>query len=758
MRIVTKGLKARDHELELGRLTVLVGPNGSGKSTVSDALRFAALGYVPAFGKRPVDTAALMAGDSLSVDVSLEGGKAFRRSIDRREKGYVAGAEASWLRNCKPSEAGKEIVGLFGDEEQDAAECLDIRQLLAATPNQRAARIEQLLAAGAMPPAEKAKAVARLTVQRLLDLPDERMPADYAKALPMVAESQMTVLKIVAPMLEAKVRDAGTAGAIAWANEAKREAATGLRQKEQAEKELRTRLADITKSDPAEIGRLEMLRGGLEREAGAASERERIYWDKAARIERAKSECQQTQKAADSAMAALTEARRVQDAETSRLEKESAEATAGLANRKQPTEPDDSEARAAEVECDRLAAEADEITLPEVPSTHQEQYAVQGLEADLQEAKASPWAPIIQAATEIHVYVTDTERKLTAADRDFIDHVATRIAKLARSQSTDPEQIGEALGKAKDALQKAMLRRDEAEAALAAAERQKDALRAQAAAKRRRAAEIRGALAATWREAVERHRTAHDDLMHRFRAAEDALKAIKGTIASAEDGATRTGKAAAGLAGALSGMGPLGEPPPAADALRTKLADITELLARELSAQAARRELERILKAIDDCKAERDVNAAIEWALQRQRDREISDAGGPLMRTLGDYLKAAGRSERPYIRAGAGACEIGWATPAGAEVSVQALSGGEWALFAAGLTAAVVLIRRSVLKILLVEAGETDDTTLAQILAGVGSLAEGLTAAIVMTPRAPRAATAGWKVVEMAEARETAKA
>lgn len=747
MRIVTKGLKAWDRELELGKLTVLVGKNGAGKSAIADAVRFAALGYVPALGKRPADTAAIMAGDAMSVEVALEGGRTFRRSIERREKGYVAGAEASWIRNSKPQEVGKEISGLFGGEEQDAAECLDIRQLLAATPNQRAARIEQLLAAGAMSPEQKTKAVARLTVQRLLDLPDERMPADYSKALPMVSEPQVAVLKIVAPMLEAKIRDAGTAGAIAWANESKREAAAGLRQKEQAEKELRTRLADLPKTEPAEIGRLEQLRGGLEREAGAAAERESAYKSKAERIARAKGEIEAAEAAASRATAALAEARRRQDAQQARLEKESADASAGLASLKAPEEPDDSEARALDAEADRLQEESRAIAIPEVPDVHEQEYALQGLEADLREAEASPWAPVIQAAAEIHEYVTDASWRVMKSSRDYLDERATIIAKTARANSRDPRQIEIALGQAKEALAVAKRAQDEAKAIREAAEAQEDLLCGRAKDRRVAASKIRQESASRRKFALEGHRAAHDGLMARFRGAEQGLKALKSVLLLAEEEATRAGKAAAGLAGALSGIGPLGDPPPSPEAARAKLAEVTELIQRAHSAQAAHRELERILKAIDEDKAERDVNAAIEWALQRQRDREISDAGGPLMRVLGEYLKAAGRPERPYIRAGAGACEIGWATKAGAEIPVQALSGGEWCLFAAGLTAAVVLIRPSVVKVLLVEAGETDDATLLQVLSGVATLAGGLTAAVVMTPRAPKG-EGPWTVVE----------
>src|SRR5579872_6122340 len=159
MRLITKGMGAHDADVEIKPLTLLVGENGSGKSKRAEAIRFLALGYVPALGKRPMDTAALMNGQGISVEMVLDGGRTLRRTLDRKDEGYTVGAEASWLRNAKQAEHAKAILGMFGGEELDVAECLDIRQLLSATPNQRAARMEQLLAAGQRSADEIADAV-----------------------------------------------------------------------------------------------------------------------------------------------------------------------------------------------------------------------------------------------------------------------------------------------------------------------------------------------------------------------------------------------------------------------------------------------------------------------------------------------------------------------------------------------------------------------------------------------------------------------
>ena len=130
------------------------------------------------------------------------------------------------------------------------------------------------------------------------------------------------------------------------------------------------------------------------------------------------------------------------------------------------------------------------------------------------------------------------------------------------------------------------------------------------------------------------------------------------------------------------------------------------------------------------------------------REDEIQPVGGDLIATMHRMLMAAGRTEAPFIRAGKGMVELGWRTAGGCEVFAQALSGGEWVLFAAALTASVILLRNAPVRVLLVEAAEADDGTLAELLAAVAAVGDRLTAAVVMTCHAPAVAD-GWTVVEM---------
>jgi hypothetical protein len=115
-----------------------------------------------------------------------------------------------------------------------------------------------------------------------------------------------------------------------------------------------------------------------------------------------------------------------------------------------------------------------------------------------------------------------------------------------------------------------------------------------------------------------------------------------------------------------------------------------------------------------------------------------------------EFLAAAGRKEIPFVRAALGSCSVGWKREDGREVQAQVLSGGEWCVFAAAITSAVILIRPSDLKILLIEAGEGDGPTLRAIMKGIDGIANGLTAAVVMTHADTLADySKDWKVINV---------
>jgi DNA repair exonuclease SbcCD ATPase subunit len=746
MRVTTKGFKAHDADHELAALTVLSGPNGSGKSTIADAVRFGALGYIPALGKRPVDTAVLMANGGLQVEISLDDGRTIARGLSRTDKGYTQTAEASWIRNAKPQETGKAILGLFGAEEQDVAECLDIRQLLAATPNQRASRLEQLLSAGQRPAEEKAAAVARLVVMRLADTTEERMPANYLQAMPMVPERQQQVLREIAGMLKAKIFEAGIPGALDWAKEEKNRAADGLKKKTAAEYELKKRTLEVVEPDEREISRLEAERGKLQRELGSLDARHGAWATLAQRRRGLEESLGGVRDYVDMAERQLVDAeavhgKAIQDLEESR--KTIAGAQAAL---KLPAAADYSKAEAIEMECREIAEQARAIEFPEVPTVEAAAAKVEAAQREIERAKSSSWSEVLEIAEKIADVCT------TKGAKDATAKPLKRLRELARAGlGSDPEELKHALDLAKHDLSTLETKRSKAQKEQLQLSAQVDELNARERKRFAEAQQIRTAVADEWRKASEAYEARRRELLDMSQRAENQIETHRRALAAAREQKATVDRRQASLVDQLRGMGEAQEAPPDPKKVREDLAAVSQQLQRLVDARAVHKEIHVVLDSIEEAKAERDVYAGVEWALQRQREVEISEAGGPLLRTAREFLQAAGRREEPFIRAASGLCAIGWKTPEGREVQIQALSGGEWCVYAAALTAGVVLARPSAVKVLLVEAGECDEVHFAQLLAGIRKVADegrALTAAIVMTPRAVKTRPEGWKVIE----------
>ena len=226
-RIRTTGLQASDIDLPLSRLVLLLGPVGSGKTTHHDALQFAALGYVPRLGKALAETARLMRGSEMVVEVTLDDGRMFQRAVARTGNNLSSGAFASWLPpKTKATEASEAIKALFGASELEAAQSLDLRQLLAASPAHRAASIEALLDASSRSPEELGARGGALTVLRLAGVEAGRMPADTHEAMAAAGGADMLIGRLhrraglfVARELEALLSASGLANAIEHAKE-----------------------------------------------------------------------------------------------------------------------------------------------------------------------------------------------------------------------------------------------------------------------------------------------------------------------------------------------------------------------------------------------------------------------------------------------------------------------------------------------------------------------------------------------------------
>lgn len=632
MRLCIRGIKAFDQDLVLERLLVLSAPNGSGKSAVAEALRFLALGYVPALGRRPQDTAALMRGGVMSARLTLDDGRWVARSLQATPEGFRSHARCSWLPEGGVERHGREILRLFGRDELEVAEGLDVRELLGAPPAQREARIAALLGVGTASPEDVRRGVRDEAAQDL-------------------GGSGRDLLEAYVRRLERTVRESGPAAAIEEMGRERRRAARELERKTQALREVEDRLSSLPETDPERLFSLEAEKERLERELALLEARALVRRERRERIEALE--------------AALAQARRAEEA---------------------------AEAARRDFEARRRAGRPLEAPPPaRSPEVEEAERALDALAEEEERLKGSPWSEVGEIAVELLAIA----RGAASYSLYPVLVLAGRLAQLSEA----------ALRGAKEDLR-----------------RRRAHWAGEAERRRRRAAEEARARALE----EEDRRTAA--ALEEARRAREALEARRADLEP----------------------GPEPEPSENAALLHARLHEIRRELGERAAVRAAWAERDRLEEEVARLRQEREAAAALERALARRRDREVSRAAeGPLLRTMVEFLRAAGRDETPFFEAGSGRLRVGWRTAAGGEVLVQALSGGEWCLFAAALTAAVIAARGAPLRILLVEAGEADEETLRALRAGIRAVAANLTAAIVLTPR-DVAPGDGWTVYRAA--------
>jgi hypothetical protein len=243
--------------------------------------------------------------------------------------------------------------------------------------------------------------------------------------------------------------------------------------------------------------------------------------------------------------------------------------------------------------------------------------------------------------------------------------------------------------------------------------------------------------------------TTHREKVSRLQSERDELTAA---ISAMEQRETRTAevleRAKTRLAAAeklRKSLGDLPEAESVAD-LSTELNQLRGELATLQETAAAHRSLQEIIAEIEALTAENTVAAALELAIKRVRADEVAQQGGPLLALLSEYLGFAGRPEVPYVKAERSSCSLGWRRGQN-EIDVAAMSGGEYALFAAGLSAAMIALRPATLRILLVESAEADDMLTGQLLRGIAGIADRLTAAVVFRHSTPGKVPKGWTVL-----------
>jgi len=791
-RVEIVGLKSSDGVQSLGPRTLVTGEVGSGKSRIADALRFVALGYVPAQGKREADTARLMRGGLMRVTVTLADGRQFWRALRRKGQGYTAEAGASWMPvDAKPSEISEAIRGLFGASDLEAEECIDLRALLAASPNERARRIEAILDATAMTREQQRDLLGALPVFRLSGLPQERIPALPSAAAEVAASVAQTLdgaqrgaLASACARAQGTLDRQGLAEALAEAGRMKADEREKVRGKQQARKEIEDRrgqapsvtLADLAQQRQQRTDRLAEIRAQVRAHTEATRARESA--EAAARAAREALAELVKDGAPDERAAALR----------SQAEALAAQAAALIEPDPVPAPVVVEEDGAVIEQAMQLADEARDLEdaaakqespppvaprLAAVPAVNRAPLLL--AEERLRLAKASPWHEVRSHAGTVRSLTVPGEqaevRDAVAASLEGLAarHGGTTVAQAeqavyaAQHAVEEAEELAAGVQQANEQAQadhaKAMAAWDASQARArdlraqardlrtkALALRDADKRRTDAANAERRAAYAQacGARAAEADRVSRERRRLQAESAQAARAASDLLQTWTARAAGVAEAEARLDGLA--VAAPLDADGAARE---TAD-LERQVVSIDEQRRAVEAADARARELGALAQELDAAMAASDAWAAVEWALQQIRARDLSARGGPLVERMHAFLRAAGRSEVPFLRAGKGRVDFGWRR-GDVEIPIEALSGGETVLATTALAGAILALRKPALRVLLVEAAELGLDHAGSLMAGCDALAGDVGTALVASclPVAPRD---GWTHIEVTAA------
>jgi len=768
-----KGLKAREQTVALNALNLHYGPNESGKSSINEALRILALGNVPALGrgrKNLQALAPLLNGRELLVEATLADGRTFTRQIVNNGRGLSSDVSCSWLdAKAKQDDHHAAILSLFSakGDERDVEEAVDIRSILNASPNERAARIEPLAAMGSQTPEEKLNTFRMLLLSRLTGRPLDQLPPVWTEGAKLLKLPQTAALRDVWPGLKAQFLAQPLPSVLAWANEKKRAANQSLQKKTQARKELEARVGSLPKESVAECERLEAERSRLEREFGALAERTaeaekrlgpRLDAQQQLRVAR------QRLAAADESVAALELRDRAgiippteDELATMRILLDTR--CDQLADLVVPMAPNSTDLEEMNFQADRLRRDADAIVLPPALDYIDEERAVLVLEKQHAEMLGSAWR-IVRQQAEI---LADKAGNLKSALAEVARVASAELMEVADQHSVAPALLTAELKTARRLLEEVQAAFHEREEERARLDADCISLREKAQRLRQEAAQQHQERQEAYQEAREEYVSLQGNLTLAVQELEAALRAASTPAVEdqeAVDATVEWASARDALAAAEQRIQDLGDTPgeePVFDrglaekqALEVHLTTVTGQLQQHIDAAAMRTQLQSIIEEIQALSVLRDVLTAIEDALQGLRAQEINESGGALRQHMQTFIDGTGLKRTPYIRAKAGAFELGWIKEDGTEVAAQVQSGGEWILFTAALATAVIALRGGPLKVLLVEAAEAAPSHLQYLLRGIQTAVahQLLTCAIVSTWYQPEPSLVpeGWRV------------
>ena len=766
--ISTVGFKETDGGVFLGQMNLLRGPVGSGKTQVMDAIQMAVLGCVPRVGKNSASTLKLVRESKAEVSIAFDDDSLGTQSIERQKSGSKSDARASWLPSgATKTEHAKAIMGRFGASDEEAAENLDIMRLLGRNNSELARVIEELLGKGGIDVETRVE----MAIQKCGAYIDSNRKKVEGLLQP-VDPAVLAALDLHGATLRKMVAE-GLVKALDWAGEQKRASRRALDGKIKARGELEDRIALIAApaSDEEDLSsRDQALRDEQ------SSIRERISLARKARAEKelAGQAVVKWTLERDRALEAL-EAVKARDVNVDALN----EAAAAIVDPpevetfhpKNSSENEDWQRLKAEIESIEDLDRPEKDALVEVPEPIDTRLAwFETTKADraMSEANASPWVEVAQIA------------ECLFSESGELDNEIERLKQIAAENAPDIDALLAAANKAAEDYQEAKKAADIRAHEIAEAKEWNDRAESE------------------YSEALDTWKTAQAEKAARRKALSDEMRAIEsGTAQGNRQGSKEweerrdarklklienddernallqkansymkdLAKAEEDLAGA---RGALAESQARVDGVAAAIAvdiegdearvpvitaeieTIQNQLALVRRARAARDEMRAMVREINKLTADQEVFAAAEWALKRVRDEDMQNRSAGLEARMTTFLRAAGREETPYLRCAKGAAEFGWTTPAGRDVAVEVLSGGQSVVYRAALAYAILMSRDPAVKILNIELAEAADGSVADaLLKGCGAICDDVQ--VVVSSCVPvDVPSESWTVIEFA--------
>ena len=746
--IAAEGFRGRSFRHELATLNYVHGPHGSGKTSVSDALRFAALGYVPDGGKDSAALSRLMSGRALDVALVLDDGTTIDQGLIH-SRGSVSGvAAASWSMEKGLRAHQAEIVSRFGVDRREVEENLDLRTLLNASPQQRAGRLEEILDATGATTQQMREWLSSLMLARMAGA-----DADAVFGAPDLGLYEAALFDQLAPHEKEGFRKAydhlspllaeGIANLLETANRMANEHGRVLAEKRAARGELEDRQAELPKVDTT-IDALQEQRDGHVARMGELGQKRKAAESHSRSVAHVGTMLADA-KDADAALGPVRIARGQLEEERERLQTVLGNlpvldvATAVF---------EESEGAKAlqQMVIDLGAKIGDEppplaSLLPEPVDVRACEVKLEHARGQLEQARGQGWSRVAQLADVVY--------EQSVGDLpDAVNAAVDELRELAHRWGPDLPALEQAVTDATHALEAA--RREATEVAQLA----------DAARKRHHT------MTMAHKEAVARHKSAQDAYSKHVAQEREGFDAEVQAQAQAVNRRNRErermqreietvdGKLAEVLEHIAEVTRKLAEAQAAWDqvnALEVEddrgawLAELGQLEGevKTLDAQieelrrvdAAVSELGRITEDIANGEWLLECYRAADWAGQRIRERDLSERGRGIVQRMGAFLRAAGRTEVPYFKAEQRQVDFGWLRD-GKAVHVSQLSGAEMVLFGAALGAAIVAMRAPQVRVLLIEAAESG-LIMAELVKGLEAVAGDLDTVIVSSYHPP---------------------